>query len=418
MGRIMATEPTFYQQLTSRAAFLEREQRVAASLRETLAVLNSDRSLDEILRFIVHQARELLSAQAVAIYCPVGHKGLLQIQAQEGLSEDYIQEARIRLGNLATGTAALTRQPTAIVDVSECLRQRSLPGFDECEEILAKLSERYQALLAVPMVFPKGEVYGTLDLYYTLPRGFDEEAIALARAYSDQAILAIENARMRQRIEQSAILSERDRLARDLHDTVTQTLFSASLIADVLPVLWEQDEDNGRFALQELRQLSRGALAEMRMLLFELRPAALLSADFFTLVQQLVHAFNSRTRIQVKLDAKKFECPIPADAKVALYRITQELLNNVERHAGASEVTVEFALSNPPPAHRRSSIHCRSCQKCVRILVADNGSGFDPDAVTSDHMGLRIIRERADGIGAALNIDSAPGQGTRVEIIW
>ena len=400
------------------SSFQEREHLVAVSLRETLGVLNSNRSLEEILRFIVHQARDLLFSQAVAIYCPTGPKGLLQIQAQEGLSAEYVRDAIIPSGMLATGSATMTRQTVAIPNVTECLEQRSLPLDEKGEAILRELGQHYQALLATPMIFPKGEVYGTLDLYFEAPRDFNEEDIALARAYSDQAVLAVENARLSKRLEQAAISAERDRLARDLHDTVTQTLFSASLIADVLPTLWEQDQANGRFALEELRQLSRGALAEMRTLLFELRPAALLSADIDTLISQLVDAFVSRTRIPVHCVVEKFDCPMPSDCKIALYRIIQELLNNIEKHAQATKVKLTFELIKPSRKEKRSIQHCRGCKKCVRIVVEDNGRGFEMSSITSDHMGLRIMRERAEGINAGLEIISAPGNGTRVEIIW
>ena len=409
---------TLPSELTPSATFLEREHRVAVSLRETLGVLNSNRTLEEILHFIVHQAHELLACQAVAIYCPTGPKGLLQIQAQEGLTPEYVRDAVIPSGMLATGLATMTRQPVAISDVIECLEQRSLAVDEKGEAILKELSQHFQALLATPMIFPKGEVYGTLDLYFTSPRAFNEEDIALARAYSDQAILAVENARLSKRVEQTAISSERDRLARDLHDTVTQTLFTTSLIADVLPALWEQDQDNGRIALQELRQLSRGALAEMRTLLFELRPAALLAADITTLISQLVDAFGSRTRIPVTYTVEKFECPMPPDVKIALYRIIQELFNNIEKHAQATRVEVSFFLVRPPRKDKRSALHCRGCNKCVHIVVEDNGRGFDNNMVTSDHMGLRIMRERAEGIDAALEITSVPGNGTKVEIVW
>lgn len=394
------------------------QHRVAASLRETLAVLNSNRTLDEILAFIVHQAREVLTAQAVAIYCPTGQKGMLQIRAQEGLSEEYVREARIPLGMLATGIAMLTGQPAALPDVKRALAERTIPLDEERERILTDLAKDYQALLAMPLVFPKGEIYGALDLYFKSPRVFSEDDIALVRAYSDQVILAIENALLKKRAEQMAINEERERLARDLHDTVTQTLFSASLIADVLPVLWEQDQENGRLALRELSQLSRGAMAEMRALLFELRPSALIAADIFTLMQQLVDAFVSRTRIQASIEIRHDECPLTPDVKIALYRIMQELLTNIEKHARATRVEVVFGMVDANPVSKRSPLHCRVCQRCLHLMVSDNGRGFDPTAITSDHLGLRIIRERVEGIHGSIQMTSAPGAGMRVEIIW
>src|SRR4029079_12768400 len=137
---------------------------------------------------------------------------------------------------------------------------------------LASLFSRYGALLVVPLLV-KDEIYGAIALYYQKPHEFTREETELAVAFGDQAALAIENARLRTQAERMAAAAERNRLARDLHDAVTQTLFSTSLIADVLPRLWERDQNTARRRLEELRLLTRGALAEMRALLLELRPA-------------------------------------------------------------------------------------------------------------------------------------------------
>jgi signal transduction histidine kinase len=109
---------------------------------------------------------------------------------------------------------------------------------------------------------------------------------------------------------------------------------------------------------------------------------------------------------------------MPPDVKIALYRIIQELFNNIEKHAQATQVELTFELVRPLRKDKRSQLHCRGCKKCVRIVIEDNGRGFEINSVTSDHMGLRIMRERAEGIEAVLEIVSEQGNGTRVEILW
>jgi PAS domain S-box-containing protein len=204
-----------------------------------------------------------------------------------------------------------------------------------------------------------------------------------------------------QREREQAIAAERNRLARDLHDAVTQTLFSASLIAEVLPRLWERNPEEGHRRLDELRELTRGALAEMRTLLLELRPTALVEAELGDLLRQLAESITGRSRVPVELTVTG-RCDLPAEVKVAFYRIAQEALNNVAKHAAAEEATVRMA--------------CQPNE--ARLCVRDDGRGFDLDAVPPDSLGLGIMRERAEGIDAALRVESKPGTGTQVEVVW
>ena len=139
---------------------------------------------------------------------------------------------------------------------------------------------------------------------------------------------------------EKAAIAERTRLARDLHDAVSQTLFSASLIAEVLPRIWEKNQPEGKKRLEEIRQLTRGALAEMRTLLLELRPAALADTDLGDLLHQLGESITGRARVPVDVTVNG-ECHVlTTEVKVALYRIAQEALNNVAKHSGAKRARV------------------------------------------------------------------------------
>ena len=159
--------------------------------------------------------------------------------------------------------------------------------------------------------------------------------------------MAIENARIYEQAAELAALEERQRLARELHDAVTQTLFSASLAAEVLPRLWERNREAGLRCLSEVRQLTRGALAEMRTLLLELRPAALVETELEALLSQLAEAVTSRARIPVTVQAVP-HCNLPPEVQVALYRIAQEALNNVAKHAEARHVEVDLQCTRRP----------------------------------------------------------------------
>ncbi len=214
------------------------------------------------------------------------------------------------------------------------------------------------------------------------------------------AELNLANERLQVKTAQDAVTAERTRLARDLHDAVTQTLFSTTLIADVLPQLWEMNQAEARRRLEELRLLTRGALAEMRTLLVELRPNALVEVPLPTLLRQLVESLLSRARINIQVSAEG-ERKLPADVQVGLYRIAQEALNNVVKHAGASEAVLTLRMEDT-----------------VRLTVVDNGKGFDPSGVTADHLGLKIMRERAESFGAHLIIYSEPDEGTQITVIW
>jgi signal transduction histidine kinase len=226
----------------------------------------------------------------------------------------------------------------------------------------------------------------------------DERILTLL---ASSAVIGLENARLYEEAEKSAAMAERGRLARELHDAVTQTLFSASLIAEVLPQIWEEDPAEGRRRLEDLRQSTRGALAEMRTLLLELRPMALLQAETAELFKYLVNAFIGRTRLPARL-VLEGACPLPGEVKVGLYRIAQEALNNIAKHAEASHVVL--------------TLQCQP--EAVRLEISDDGAGFEPGEITAEHLGLKIMQERAAAIGADLSIRSSPGQGTSVRVVW
>jgi signal transduction histidine kinase len=388
------------RRVEERTREIERRRQVAEGVHDVLAILNSNRSLDDVLVYILTRASRLLEASAGVVHHIDFERRLVTIEVEVGLPPALRAVRTFPLQEGAATDAIRARKPLV---VSHTLPPESSLYKDIGAPLVPPamrrtMQEFHRGFLAVPLVV-KEAVYGTLVFYTTASRTFSDEDVALALAFADQAALAIENAQLRVRVTEAAVAAERSRLARDLHDAVTQTLFSASLIAEVLPRLWERNPAEGRRRLEELRQLTRGALAEMRTLLIELRPTALIEASLDELLHQLVEAVSLRSRVPITLNITG-GCALPAEARVALYRIAQEALNNVAKHAGAS--CAELELSCGPDGYS--------------LLIGDDGRGFDMTAVTAEHLGLDIMRERAETIGATLAIDSQPGRGTRVRV--
>jgi PAS domain S-box-containing protein len=202
-------------------------------------------------------------------------------------------------------------------------------------------------------------------------------------------------------VQALAALEERRRLAQNLHDAVNQSLFSASLIAEVLPRLWELHPQEVKASLEDLRRLTRGALAEMRGLLVELQPQDLTDSELGDLLRLLADAYTGRTNIPVILTVAG-QGSLPGEVHVAFYRLCQEALNNIAKHAGAGQVLIDL----------------RHDDRTAELSIRDDGRGFDPDNIPPGHFGLTMMQERARAAGAGLSISSQPGQGTRLTVHW
>ena len=387
----------------------KQKRHVAEGLRDILAILNSNRNLDEILDFIICEAVRLMGTDSGALYRLQKEDDVLTLEAACGLPSEFLSNTSVPVGLGPISKAVIEKKPVVINDICGFLENNS--DENGLNPQLAWLGVNCSGLLAVPLL-SKDEVYGGIALFFKkqvdMPvkkRFFSKEEVGLAVAFADQATLAIDNARLKAQAEEIAVNAERSRLARDLHDAVTQTLFSASLIAEVLPRIWAKNPEDGRQRLEELRQLARGALAEMRTLLLELRPATLVEAPLEELLRHLAEATTGRARIPVTLKIEG-HAVLPTEVKIAFYRIAQEALNNIAKHSGASSAALTLNVDG--------SDECRE----VSLTVRDDGRGFDPYAVTGEHLGLGIMRERADSICACLTVCSRVGDGTDISINW
>jgi two-component system nitrate/nitrite sensor histidine kinase NarX len=368
--------------------------------------------LEPLLALILERLKDVVDYDGGAAFRleagtlnPVFHRGT--ISADELLSiGSHLEEAVLGQAVIPGVEQVILADVQAVPALQQALRQAAGARFDDMAKVV-------RAWMTVPVTI-KQQVYGVLYMYHSQPGRYAEEEARLALPFGNQAAVAIENARLYEQAQRLAALEERQHLARELHDAVTQTLFSASLAAEVLPRLWERDQQAGLRCLSEVRQLTRGALAEMRTLLLELRPAALVESELGALLHQLAEAATSRARIPVTVQAVS-HCTLPSEVQVALYRIAQEALNNAAKHADAQRV--EVTLQCLPP---RSPEEGQPHTTVVELCVADDGRGFDPGLLPSGSrgLGLDIMRERAAAIGAAIQIHSQPGQGTRITVLW
>jgi PAS domain S-box-containing protein len=261
-----------------------------------------------------------------------------------------------------------------------------------------------RAWMGVPLAVGE-HLLGWLGLEHSRPHAYAARHAALAQTIANQAAVAIENARLYQQAQRLAVLEERQRLARELHDSVTQALYSIglgahtarSVLQDQLPA--EQLRQDLAEPLDYVLSLAEAALTEMRGLIFELRPDSLEKEGLVVALERQAETLQARHMLQVDLELCD-EPPLPFEVKEALYRIASEALNNIVRHARAREVLIRLD----------------SCTETITLQIQDDGIGFDPDDNFLGHLGLHSMRERAVQLGGGLQIDSSPGQGTCVTI--
>lgn len=265
----------------------------------------------------------------------------------------------------------------------------------------AILLEGVQSWMWVPLAVKK-RIVGGLGIAHAERNFFSSHHADLAMTIANQAAITLVNAELYEHAQSLAALQERQRIAQNLHDAVNQSLFSAGLIAEVLPRLWDREPEEARSSLIDLRRLIRGAMAEMRTLLAELHPNALINTELGDLLLLLGNAFSGRTNIPVDVTING-ERNLPSKTQVNLYCICQEALNNIAKHADASLVEIDMLLA----------------PKGLELFIRDDGCGFDVSkASLPGHYGLKMIRERSEEIGAVMSIASQPGSGTEIKIIW
>ncbi|GGY00960.1 GAF domain-containing sensor histidine kinase [Streptomyces anandii] len=367
-----------------------------AAVSSALLAMSRHLEVRDVLKTIVASARELLGAQYAALGVPDDHGGFAQFVV-DGVSDEQWRA----IGPLPRQhgiLAAMLREARSerLADV------RTDPRFEGWPSAHPELSD----FLGLP-IRDGDEVIGALFLANkTCPKpegtcGFTEEDEELLAILAQHAAIALTNARLYERSRELTIAEERSRLAHELHDAVSQKLFSLRLTAQAAAALVDRDPARAKGELQQVAALAAEAADELRAAVVELRPAALdedgLVATLRTQIQVLDRAHTAR----VTFAAHGFRA-LPAAQEEALLRVAQEALHNALRHAD--------------PQHVDVTLDRRGCGAVLRIT--DDGTGFDPRTVrrAGRHLGLVSMRDRASGVGGRLTVESAPGKGTAIEM--
>jgi signal transduction histidine kinase len=252
--------------------------------------------------------------------------------------------------------------------------------------------------MAVPLTI-KDRMIGVLTLSHHQPAFYKDRHAGLVRAVATQVAVAIENARLYEQAHQLAAVEERQRLARELHDSVSQALYGIALGAKTARTLLDREPGRAVEPVDYVLSLAEAGLAEMRALIFELRPESLEIEGLVSALQKQISA--TAARYQIGVEAQLGDEPdLPLAQKEVFYRIGQEALHNVVKHARATSVTVRLYERDGAPA----------------LDVEDDGVGFEQSQSFPGHMGLVSMQERATSIGYSLCVDSAPGKGTIVRL--
>jgi len=393
-GDLLALEGYIVDVTEQELAHQRLEQRVAdrtrelSTLYEVMAVTTGSLDLQTVLENCLEPVLAAMESEVGVIHLLDETKDQMRLAAYRGIPQDRLADIEsVPVDGGLAGWVIEHGAPLVVPDISVGLRP-----------LLAIPSSGSQAYVGAP-IRAKGQVLGVLGVVGEVGRQFKAEEVNLLASIADEVGVAVENARLYQQAEQLAVVRERERLARELHDSVTQSLYSLTLLAEAAQRLaGAGDFQRVRGYVARLGDIAQQALKEMRLLVYQLRPLALRREGLVGALQQRLDAVEKRTGVKASLLAEG-EIELPAATAEALYRIAQEALNNALKHAAATWVKVIV----------------RARTNHMELEVIDNGKGFDPDALgDTGGMGLVSMRERAEKLGGELILLSAPGKGTRI----
>jgi nitrate/nitrite-specific signal transduction histidine kinase len=387
-NRMAAELQSLYDGLEQRVATRTRE---LATLNTLAAVVSRSLDLEEILNDALDEALALTGMEKGQAYTLNEQTRCLSLIAHRGVSEELVRyTTHLPLDESIGGLAAREGHPVY-------RRTRDYP-----EGRLRDLvrSEGLEMVISTPLMV-KEKTVGAIHLGSCVVRDVTPEELSLLAAIGHQIGVAVENARLYEQAQQLAVIQERNRLARDLHDSVMQALYGVTLYAEAATRQIEVGEH--RLAsdhLHEIRDTTEDALREMRMLIFELHPPVLTRDGLVVALRSRLESVEERVGIQTQFQAG---CPgrLPAQVEEELYRVASEALNNALKHAAADSVDVRLFQN----------------QDVVVLEIRDDGVGFDPDLARGrGGFGLRNMEERVARLGGELVLDSRPGEGTAVKV--
>jgi len=366
-------------------------RRELSALRDVMSVAAESLELRDILRRLLDHVLRMMKSRVGAIHLFEEERDVLKLVAWRGIPRDVVRQ--IEAVAVPIDPSAWSSAEGEAPTVPEIARQ-----FVACFE--DGRGRKGGSYVGVP-VRARGEGLGLISVVGPSGREFDEGDVVLLRSIGDQIGVVVENARLHRQAEQLAVVRERERLARELHDSVTQSLYSLTLLAEASQrLLTSGDAERAEEYTGRLGEIAQQALKEMRLLVYQLRPLVLKREGLVGALQQRLDAVEKRAGVDARLLVEG-TLELPAAAEEGLYRIAQEALNNALKHAAPGTVTLWI----------------RAMGSRVVLEVEDDGRGFVPGAVEdSGGMGLTSMRERAERLGGSFALISAPGRGTRVRV--
>ena len=371
--------------LENELLYEEKKKRLAEtdSLRQITFALLQKLNIEEVLEIICTEAQRLTSAHGSAVYMLQDNQWL-KAAFRTG-ETTHASDKWIALKESVLGLTVLRNKPVYINN------QKNLED---------PLNKNQLSLLAVPLQF-NNEPVGIIEVvkkHY----GFSKDDIRVINLFAGQAGVAIENARLYQQSEQIAVLEERQRLARNLHDSLNQSIFALNLYAKAAVRHLEANRfDNAKKYLKDITETAKEALAEMRLLVYELHPPQLNQKGLVPAIESRLKKVEERVGIKYILDSN-ISMKIPSAVEEEMYWIALEALNNTLKHSEANEVTVNL----------------NEVQNSITMEIKDNGTGFDvlEQLNAEGNIGLKSMRDRANLINANLELESDPGQGTKITL--
>lgn len=392
--------------------------------RQTILALNrfgqavtSSLALEDVLARILEQVTALLQAEGVAILMPEGGDRL-KFVAVCGPGAAQLKDVTMPVDEGVVGHVMRAGESVWLNNEGS-----NVPGLEVYRQIETVSRFHSRSLLASPLL-SDGRTIGVLEAVHSRPGNLDADDLAVLTAAANWAAIAIANAQLHEQTqrlrEEQAALEERARLARDLHDAVTQSLYSMSVLAGA----WRRQIEAGqlqphRDQIAELGDLAQNALREVRLLIYELRPTELEEEGLLGALYRRLETVERRAGVRTNLfitdeagqpldpamDGREATIEfyrLPPVIELGLYRIAQEALNNALKHSGATEVTIRLRLG----------------QETLSMEIEDNGRGFveNPQPRPSAGFGLTGLKERAKQMGGYLSVSSAPNRGTTVRI--
>ena len=385
----MATQlQALYDDLERRVIDRTRE---LATLNKLATVVSRSLDLEEILNDALDEALAITNMEKGQAFVMDEETGYLVLVAFRGVSEELVHyTARLPLDASTAGLAAREGYPVyrRVADYAEGRLKELIVG------------EGLHLVVSTPLM-AKEKTVGAIDLGGYAVRDIEPDELSLLAAIGHQIGVAVENARLYEQAQQLAVIQERSRLARDLHDSVMQALYGVTLYAEAATrQLGKGDTALASEHLSEIRDTTEEALREMRALIFELRPPTLTQEGLITALQSRLEAVEGRVGIKTHFQAEG-QGQLCAETEQELYRVALEALNNALKHAHADSVDVRLYQN----------------QDVVTLEIADDGTGFDATLARGrGGFGLRGMEERVAHLGGTLTVHSEPGAGTTIRV--